>query len=405
MKLSKNVVLSLEILTGRKLRTFLSMLGIIIGVGAVVVMVSTGRSAQKQIIDRINRMGTNLIIVNAGKSTLIAGRQRQMTIVRTLQKTDAQAIAEECPSVTLAAAAVSKKINVKWEDRNILTTVAGMNADGFQIRGVQATSGRLFEPDESRALKKITVLGSTAAANLFGSADPVGQQIRIGRVLFEVIGKAAPRGMDVNGLDQDDVIFVPLETAMRRVLNVDYVQTIYVQARNSRLLKNAETEIASLLRERHRLVNKQDDFTIQNQVTLLEAERETTGAMTLLVGSVAAISLIVGGVGVLAVMLMSVRERTREIGLRRALGALRRDIRNQFLAESMMLAGIGGIIGIAGGIILSLIISRLAHWPPVISPDAAAVAFSFSLVTGVFFGLYPAIRAANLDPIQAIKSE
>ncbi|MCX5642456.1 MAG: ABC transporter permease [Candidatus Omnitrophica bacterium] len=405
MKISKEIILSLEILTEHKVRTFLSLLGMVVGVGAVVVMVSTGRSAQKQIVDRINRMGTNLVIVSAGKSMLIAGRQRQMNIVRTLQVADAQSILEECPSVALAAPAVSEKVNIRWEDQNVNTTVAGMSVDGFQIRGIKPQSGRIFDPEESRALKRVAVVGSTAAANLFGSADPVGQQIRIGKVLFEVIGKATPRGTDVNGLDQDDVIFVPLETAMRRILNVTYVQTIYVQARNSRLLKNAEEEIASLLRERHRLAAKPDDFTIQNQATLLEAERETTSSMTLLVGSVAAISLIVGGVGILAVMLMSVRERIREIGLRRALGALRRDIRNQFLVESAILAGVGGMAGIGGGAILSWAISRFAHWPPVISLDAAAVAFSFSVVIGVFFGLYPAIKAANLDPIQALRSE
>jgi putative ABC transport system permease protein len=219
------------------------------------------------------------------------------------------------------------------------------------------------------------------------------------------MGVAVSRGMDVNGQDQDDLIVVPLETAMRRILNLTYVQTIYVQARGSQVLDGAEEEIAALLRQRHRLEGKPDDFTIQNQATVLETERETTGSMTLLISSVAGISLIVGGVGILAVMLMSVRERTPEIGLRRAVGALRRDIRTQFVLESAMLAGTGGVAGVVGGIGLSLAVSVLGYWPTVISWPAAAVAFGFSVAVGVVFGLYPAMRAAKLEPIQALRSE
>ncbi|MFA4945054.1 MAG: ABC transporter permease [Lentisphaeria bacterium] len=405
MKLSRNIVLSLEILAAHKLRTLLSVIGIVVGVGAVVLMVSAGRGAQKQILDRIRGMGTNLLVVNAGRTRIVAGRQRQMETVRTLTAADAQAIARECPSVALAAPGVSKKLAVRWEDQDALANVIGMSAEGFAVRNIAVAAGRLFDADESRAAKRLAILGPTAAANLFGSADPVGQQIRIGKVPFEVIGLAAPRGMDVNGADQDDVILVPIETAMRRILNVTYVQNLYVQARNSRALENAEKEIAALLRQRHRLGGKADDFTIQNQATILETERETTGAMTLLIGSVAGISLVVGGVGILAVMLMSVRERTREIGLRRALGALRRDIRNQFLFESAMLAGAGGVAGVVGGVGLSWGVSWLGYWPAMVSWPAAAIALAFSVAVGVFFGLYPATRAARLEPIQALRSE
>jgi putative ABC transport system permease protein len=405
MKLSRNIVLSIEILAAHKLRTLLSVTGIVVGVGAVVLMVSAGQGAQKQIVDRIRGMGTNLLVVNAGRTMIIAGRQRQMDTVRTLTVADAQAIAKECPSVVLAAPGVSKKLAVRWEDQDAFTNVAGMNAEGLTIRNITVASGRLFEADESRAAKRLAILGPTASANLFGNTDPVGQQIRIGKVPFEVIGLAAPRGMDVNGADQDDVILVPLETAMRRILNLTYVQTIYAQARTPRLLDTAEGEIAALLRQRHRLRDKPDDFTVQNQATVLEAERETTGSMTLLIGSVAGISLLVGGVGILAVMLMSVRERTKEIGLRRAVGALRRDIRNQFLFESAMLAGAGGVAGVVVGVGLSWAVSWLGYWPAMISWPAATVAFAFSVAVGVFFGLYPAIRAARLEPIEALRTE
>jgi putative ABC transport system permease protein len=405
MKISRNVILSVEILAAHKLRTLLSIIGIVVGVGAVILMVSAGRGAEKQILDRIQGMGTNLVIVNAGRTSIIAGRQRQMDTVRTLLVSDAQAIAKECPSVALATPAVSKKLTLRWEDQDAVTNVVGMTPDGLKVRNFAVAVGRAFDPEESRAAKRLAIIGPTASANLFGSADPVGQQIRVNKVPFEVIGVTAPKGMDINGFDQDDLIIVPLETAMRRLLNLDYVNTVYAQARSSAAVGQAEQEIAELLRQRHRLGGKPDDFTIQNQATLLETERETTGSMTLLIGSVAGISLLVGGVGILAVMLMSVRERTREIGLRRAVGALRRDIRNQFLFESALLAGTGGMVGVIGGVGLSLVVSRLGYWPAVVSWPAAAFAFVFSVGVGVFFGLYPAIRAARLQPIESLRSE
>jgi len=405
VKFSRNIVLSLEILVAHKLRTLLSVSGIVVGIGAVVLMVSAGTSAQKQIVDRIRSMGTNLLIVNAGRTMIIAGRERQMDTAQTLLVADAQAIARECPTVASTAPSVSKRLPVRWEDKDTSTNVVGMSAEGFTIRGITVTVGRLFDIEESRAAMRVAILGPTAAANLFGGATPVGQQIRIGKVPFEVIGLATPKGADANGQDQDDVILVPLETAMRRILNVTSVQTVYIQARDSQALGSAEMEATSLLRERHRLGGKPDDFTIQNQATVLKTERATTDSITLLIGSVAGISLVVGGVGILAVMLMSVRERTREIGLRRALGALRRDIRDQFLLESAILAGAGGLAGVGSGVGLSLAVSLLGYLPATISWPAAAVGFVFSVVVGVFFGLYPAIHAAKLEPIEALRAE
>ena len=405
MKLSRNIALSLEILSAHRLRTLLSVTGIVVGVGAVVLMVSIGQGAQKRILDRIRSMGTNLIVVNAGQTRIVAGRQRQFHIVQTLVPADAKAIAEQCPSVVLGAAATFKKLAAKWEGETTNTNVFGMTADGFRIRNIAIASGRSFEADEARARRRVAIVGPTVVENLFLGAAPVGLPFRIGRVPFEVIGVTEPKGTDANGVDQDDLIIVPLATAMRRLFNVTHVETIYVQGVDSDALDSAESEIRELLRQRHRLRNKPDDFTIQNQATLLETERDTTRAMILLVGSVAGISLLVGGVGILAVMLISVRERTREIGLRRAVGALRRDIRTQFLLESTMLAGAGGLLGVIAGVTGSLAVAALGYWETVVSWPAGVVGFSFSVALGIGFGIYPAVCAARLEPIQALRAE
>jgi putative ABC transport system permease protein len=405
MKLSRNVVLSCEILAAHKLRTLLSMTGIMVGIATVVLMVSTGRGAEKRILARIRDMGTNLIVVNAGQTRIVAGRRRQTDTVTTLETDDAGAIARQCPSVALAAPAISGKLSTRWETENANTTVIGIAPEGIRVRNIRIASGRSFDAEEDRARRRVAVLGPTAAENLFGQTDPIGLPFRIGRVPFEVIGLTVPKGMDSNGLDQDDLVLVPLGSAMRRLFNVDHIDTIYVQARSADLLDQAEEEIRELLRQRHRLRDGFDDFTIQNQATLLATERETARSMTLLVGSVAAISLVVGGVGILAVMLISVRERMTEIGLRRAVGATRGDIRLQFLGESALLAGAGGLVGVFGGVAAALAVSRLGYWETVISWPAALVGFTFSVAVGLIFGVYPAVRAAALEPVGALRSE
>lgn len=405
MKLTKNVGLSVEILAANKLRTFLSIIGVVVGIASVILMVSAGQGAQKRILDRIRNMGTNLIVVNAGQTRIIAGRERQMATVRTLVLQDAEAISKECPSVALVAPFVSKKLAVRWEDQTANTIAVGMAAAGFSVRNFEVARGRFFTDEETRALKRVAVLGPTVIKNLFGQTNPVGLAIRIGRVPFEVVGVTAPKGIDQNGADQDDLIIVPLGTAMRRLLNVSYVQSVYVQARDTESMARAEAEIGDLLRTRHRLRGKPDDFTIQNQETLLATEREASQSMTFLIGSVAGISLLVGGVGILAVMLISIRERRGEIGLRRALGARRRDIRVQFLIESVLLAGTGGATGVMAGIVCAYGLSALGYWETLISWSSIAIAFGFSAILGVFFGIYPASRAALLEPIESLRAE
>jgi len=334
------------------------------------------------------------------------GRQRTVATVTSLTAADGRAIAEECPHVIGAAPAVSKSLIVRWESNNTTTTVIGMAAEGFRIRNIPFAGGRPFDADEDRTRRRVAVIGPTVVRNIFGTIDPCGQQIRIGRVPFEVIGVTRPRGIDANGMDQDDMVLVPLETAMRRLLNVPYIQTVYIQARGSQWIDQVEQEVRTLLRERQRLTEgHQDTFTIQNQTNLLKTERDTAHSMTLLIGSVAGIALLVGGVGILAVMLISVRERTREIGLRRALGARPRDIRIQFVIEAALLAGTGGILGVMAGAAATRTMALLVFQEAMIPWPAAAIAFAFSLTVGVIFGIYPALRASRLEPIQGLRSE
>ena len=405
MRLTRNLVLSIEILAAHGLRTLLSVAGIVVGVAAIILMVSIGRGAEERILARVRQMGTNLIVVNAGQTSLVAGRQRQVSTVKTLLPSDAQAVARECPSVAQVCPVTVKKMKVYWEGETAVTGVVGMAPQGLSIRGYRLAAGREFDPEENRAARRVAVVGATTAKNLFGGNDPVGHEMRLGRVPFEVVGVLAPKGADPNGADQDDLVVVPLETAMHRLLNVTYVQAIYVQAVSGNEMGRAEAEIDDLLHQRHRLGTKDDDFTILNQSVLLETERQTSQSLTLLTGAVAGISLIVGGVGILAVMLISVRERTHEIGLRRAVGARRRDIRNQFLLESSLLAGLGGAVGVGVGVTLSFAVSHLGYWDAVISWPAVAAGFLFSVTVGVIFGLYPAARAARLQPIEALRAE
>lgn len=405
MQFSRNAVLSCQILAAHPLRTLLSIAGVVAGIAAVILMVAFGQAAERRILDRIGRMGTNLITVNAAPARLMIGRQRTVGTVTTLTVQDARALAQECSHVTAAVPAVSKSLVIHGGGRNTTTTVVGMGADGFRVRSVPLASGRPFDADDDRLRRRVAVIGQTVRRNIFGSADPVGQDIRIGRVLFEVVGTARLRGTDATGMDQDDVVFVPLETAMRRLLNVPYIHTIYVQADGPAWMDRVERDVRGLLRERQRLAEgRPDTFTIQNQQTLIRTERDAAQAMTRLIGGVAGIALLVGGVGIMAVMLMAVRERTREIGLRRALGARPRDIRVQFLVEAALLAGSGGVLGVTLGISGTLAAALLGGWDASISWTAGATALGCSLAVGMVSGIVPALRASRLEPIQALRS-
>lgn len=387
------------------LRTALSVLGIAIGIAAVVVMVSVGRGAEREVLDRIRSLGTDLILVQAPQARAIPGRERQSDIVTTLTQADAAAILTESNSVSLVAPAVTKAMTARWLDRRDATIVEGMTAEGFEIRNISIARGRAFDQLEDRNRRRVAVVGPSVVETLFDGADAIGQRIDIGSVPFEVIGVTVPRGANAYGSDQDDMILIPLETAMRRLLNINYIHAIYVQASGTELMEQAEREIRDVLEQRQRRTRREASFLIQNQSELLETEREAARTLTLLIGSVAGIALLAGGIGILAVMLMAVRERTREIGLRRAVGARRRDILSQFLFESAILGALGGIIGIPSGIGASYAIAALGLWDALVSWPAAGLGLIVSLSFGLTFGIVPALRAAALEPIQALRAE
>jgi len=405
MKLFKGFRIAFHALLGHPIRTALSLVGIIIGVAAVILMVAVGEGAQKQVLEKIQGMGTNLLIVSAGQVKTFAGRTRQTGTVTTLTQRDVLAISSEIPGIVQAAPAQGKRLPLKYETKSYTTQVTGTTPNLPEIKNLSVTQGRFFNEDEDRLMARVVVLGPTPMKNLFGNRNPVGEVIQIKNVAFEVVGVTKEKGM-IAGQDEDDQIYIPLNTAMKRLMNVTYLSQIYLQARNTEVMKPAETEIRSLLRERHRLEeDKADDFTIQNQLDVLEAERGTTESFTLLIGSIAGVSLLVGGVGILAVMLILVRERTNEIGVRRAVGARRKDILLQFMMEATTLSIGGGVVGIFLGLLGSVVVRYATKWPVSLSATPILVSFGFSFVVGFFFGVYPARKASRLDPIEALRAE
>lgn len=407
MKIARSIRISRRQLAAHKLRTALALLGIVIGVSAVIIMVAIGKGAQDEVLSKIEAMGTNLLVVNAGQVQKSAGRQQIRGTVTTLTLEDAEAIGLECATVNAVAPLQAKKIQVKYGDLSTNTTVVGTTTEFQEIRNFRVAAGAFFTDEENLASRRAAVLGQSVVKNLFEGHNPIGETIRIGKIPFEVIGVMEPKGLDLNGADQDDQIFIPIRTALRRVFNLTYINTINVQTTSSGSMERSVAQVVELLRDRHRLNKRQkpDDFTIQNQADLLEAQRETTDTFTMLIGSIAGISLLVGGIGILAIMLIAIRERTNEIGLRMAVGASRKDIMTQFVLEASILGIGGGLVGILLGILGTFLVRIGTSWAVSISPDSVGLAFGFSLLVGLFFGVYPARRASLLDPITALRSE
>ncbi len=406
MKLLKGTKIALKTLGAHKMRTGLAVIGIVIGVSAVILMVAIGRGAQESVMKKIQGLGTNLVIVTAGKVRVIAGRPRQTGNTTSLTVRDAEALASESPAIAAAAPFQGRKFLVKYAEASTNTMVSGTTPEFPDVRNFKPALGRFFTEDEVKASMRVAIIGKTVITNLFEGRDAIGETIRINSVPFEVIGILEEKGVNAIGQDDDDQIIIPITTVMHRLMNVIYVNNVYVAARDVSLMDKAVSDIGSILRERHHLkTGKDDDFSIQNQMDVLRAEQETSETFTILLGGIAAVSLLVGGVGILAIMLISIKERVKEVGLRRALGARRKDILLQFLMEALVLSVAGGILGAVLGITGSLIVAWTSELPTSVSILSVVIAFIFSAAIGLFFGIYPAKKAAELDPIHALRSE
>ena len=406
MHLLKGFRIALKAVTAHKLRALLAILGIVVGVAAVIVMLAVGEGAKQDVLGKIQGLGTNILIVSAGQLTNVAGRPQLVGNVTTLDLRDAKAILEECPAVAWVAPIQSRKLAVKYGSGTANTSIVGTSADFPTVREFRTIVGRFFDADEAQGAQRVAVVGQTVLTNLGVGRGLVGETLRLNNVPFEVIGILEPKGVNYAGVDEDDQIFIPVTTALRRLFNLSYLGSLYIQAKDERTMATAARQVTDLLRERHRIrVGQSEDFTLQTQAEILEAAQQTSQTFSLLLGSIAGISLFVGGIGILAMMVISVRERTREIGVRRAVGARRRDILVQFILEATSLSLAGGFIGSVVGVVGGLVLGRVTGWPTAVSPLGILLAFGVSAAVGVFFGAYPARRAARLDPIVALRAE
>ncbi len=405
MRLIATLKIAARALRRNKLRTLLTMLGMIIGVGAVIAMVGIGNGAKSQIEAQIASMGQNVILVWSGNFTR-GGVHSGWGGAGTLTIEDAESIQREIPGVTIISPEVRSSAQVAAGDENWGTTILGEGADYFELRKWPVIVGAPFTDQDIRSSSKVAIIGKTIADQLFPGEDPVGKIIRIRSVPFMVVGMLRPKGLSVQGNDQDDLIIVPYTSSMKRLQHVTNLRCINVQAAKPSLLTPVQDQIVSLLRQRHKInSSRDDDFTVRNQQEIADMATAQSKTMTLLLAAIAMVSLIVGGIGIMNIMLVSVTERTREIGIRMAIGARGRDILLQFLIEAITLSIIGGILGIATGFGSSKLIAAQTSWPTLIPTEWVIYAFLFSGVVGIFFGFYPARKASRLDPIDALRYE
>ncbi len=400
--------IAIRSLRANRMRSALTMLGMIIGVGAVIAMISVGSGANKRLSDQISSIGSNLILVIPG-STTSGGLRSGFGSTPTLTMGDYRAIGKELSAVRLAAPSVRTSAPVVYGNQNWSTIVQGTTPEFFDMREWPAAEGRIFTSAETDAASKVVLLGQTVAENLFGEENPVGKIVRVKKVPFTVVGVLDRKGQSPQGQDQDDTVICPITTVQKRLsgsAHIGSVGVIAVQAKSAESVKDAQRQITDLLRQRHRLTKGQDDdFSVRNLSEMLAVAEASTRVMTLLLAAIASVSLLVGGIGIMNIMLVSVTERTREIGIRMAVGARDRDILLQFLIEAVLLAVFGGVVGILAGVGGSVLISRFAGWSTLVSTGAVMLAFGFSAFVGVFFGYYPARKAAMLDPIEALRHE
>jgi putative ABC transport system permease protein len=388
-----------------KMRSFLTMLGIIIGVGAVIAMLAIGQGAEYSVKDQIASLGTNVLII-------LPGSQQQGAIrvgagsMTTLTEEDAQAMQRDCPAVAFVSPGTRAMNQVIAGNLNWATVIDGEGAEYLEIRTWTVEYGDFFTDQDVKSAAKVCVLGKTVADNLFPDGDPVGQTVRIRNVPVRVLGVLGKKGQNAMGQDQDDIIIAPYTTVLRRLSRFPFLRQIVVSATSPAAIDPAQKQITDLLRMRHKIsAYDPDDFTLRNQTDIAQAATATTQILTILLASIASVSLLVGGIGIMNIMLVSVTERTREIGIRMSVGARGRDILTQFLIEALVLSLLGGIVGMLLGIIGSSVISSMAKWPTIVTPFSIVLSFGFSIVVGIFFGFYPARKAALLNPIDALRYE
>ncbi|MBM3460399.1 MAG: FtsX-like permease family protein, partial [Armatimonadetes bacterium] len=386
-----------------KTRSILAMLGIIIGVGSVITMLGLGEGTKAQIESRIRSMGTNLISVRAGE-------QRQGGIAlgkdntQVLELEDVAAIEKNCPAVLRVAPRQERSFQVKYRNKNIRTEVLGTTTAYFPIRNYQLDTGRLFFDTEVARKSRVCVMGPVAVENLFGRSNPLGRTVQVRGQPFRVIGTLKPRGG--GDTDWDERVWIPITTGMRRLFGVRYVGRIEAEAVDQASMDAAQSQIDALLRKRHRIGDDvKEAFEVRNQLDLLQTANETSGFLTMLLAGIAGVSLVVGGIGIMNIMLVSVAERTREIGIRRALGARQKDVLHQFLVEALVMCSLGAILGVAAGLVGCWVGTAKAGWPIVIAPYSIVISSACAVLTGLFFGIYPARRASVLSPLEALRHE
>lgn len=406
--ISSTFKIALRSLKVNKMRSILTSLGIIIGVAAVIIMLSVGEGAKNKVSKDIESMGSNLLMVMSGSSTsggVRVGGGSQPT----LKMSDAEAISKNCPSVLEVAPVVSEVKQIVFSNQNWSTGVYGITPSYFRIKDWGIDQGRLISPEDVKNSTKVALLGYTVTTNLFGDLDPVGKTIRIAGMPFKVIGILQKKGQSGMGQDQDDSVLIPITTAQKKLFGTEFpgvIKYMQVQAKSGDMLESAEEEIKILLRERHNIgKNKDDDFTVRNFTQMMETIKQVTATMTLLLGSIASVSLLVGGIGIMNIMLVSVTERTKEIGIRMAIGAKAMDIRIQFLIEALLLSLTGGFIGIVIGVMGSKAVQLFTDLTIFISPFSIILSVGFSALVGVGFGFYPAYKASQLNPIDALRYE